>query len=101
MGLHTGRKITESSMRFFFCTLLAVVLVVCSYLGAKQPQARTASVPVAAQPIDEHAQAAQSIEITMEETMEETKESLRKKREEALAMLQSVIDAEHVQPPNR
>lgn len=87
--MHTGRKITDGSMRFFFCTLLAVILAACSYLGAKQPQTRTASVPVAAQPVREQAQAAQSTE--------KTKESLMQKREEALAMLQSVINTEHVQ----
>lgn len=87
--MHTGRNITESSMRFFFCALLAVILAACSYLGARQPQARTVSVPVSAQLIGERAQAAAS--------MEETRESLVRKREEALAMFQSVIDTEHVQ----
>lgn len=87
--MHTGRKITDSGMRFLFCTLLAMVLAACSYLGAKQPQARTVSVPVTARPIDENAQTVQSIETT--------KGSLMQKREEALSMIQSIIDTEHVQ----
>lgn len=71
-------------MRTAGCAALVALLAVCSYLGARQPQAQTVSVPVAVETISENALSAASLE--------ETQDRLLRERENALALLQSVID---------
>ncbi|MGN0777324.1 MAG: SpoIIIAH-like family protein [Candidatus Ventricola sp.] len=66
------------------CAVLVALLAVCSYLGARQPVAQTVSVPVAVEMISESALSAASLE--------ETQDRLQRERENALALLQSVID---------
>lgn len=84
---------TLCRMRFSFCMLLAAILAACSYLGARAPERSTVSVPIFAQQISEGALQAVSLE--------ETKTALRQKREQALQLVQSVIDDEQAQESTR
>lgn len=78
------RERSARCMRTAGCAALIALLAACSYLGARQPQVSAVSVPVAVEVISESALGAAPIE--------ETQQKLRQERENALALLQSVID---------
>ena len=79
-----SRERAARRMRTAGCAALVALLAACSYLGARQPQAPAVGVPVAVEVISEGALGAASLA--------QTKEKLRQERENALALLQSVID---------
>ena len=79
-----SRERTARNLRTAGCAALVALLAVCSYMGARQPQTRTVSVPVAVETISESALSAASLE--------ETQDRLQRERESALALMQSVID---------
>lgn len=66
------------------CAALVALLAACSYLGARQPQASAVSVPVAVETVSDSALSAAPLG--------ETQEKLRQERENAIALVQSVID---------
>ena len=79
-----SRERTARNLRTAGCAGLVALLAVCSYMGARQPQAQTVSVPVAVETISESVLSAASLE--------ETLDALQREREDALALMQSVID---------
>ncbi|MGN0773178.1 MAG: SpoIIIAH-like family protein [Candidatus Ventricola sp.] len=79
-----SREQAARRMRTAGCAALVALLAACSYWGAKQPPASAVSVPVAVETISESALGASSLE--------ETQDRLRQEREQALALVQSVID---------
>lgn len=79
-----SREWAARRMRTAGCAALVALLAACSYLGARQPQVSAVSVPVAVETISESALGAASLE--------QTQQKLRQERENALALLQSVID---------
>lgn len=78
------RERSARRVRTAGCAVLVALLAACSYLGARQPQGSSVSVPMAVETISERALGAASLE--------ETQQKLRQERESALALLQSVID---------
>lgn len=79
---HGTESSKRRSMRMPVCMLLAVLLAACSYLGARPPETKRASVPV------------MSLHAGEEDASAETADALMLKREESIRMLQSVIEDE-------
>lgn len=82
--MNDERERAARRVRTAGCAVLVALLAACSYLGARQPQASAVSVPVAVETISERALGSASLE--------QTQQKLRQERENALALLQSVID---------
>ena len=78
------RRRAERRVRAAGCAVLVALLAASGYWGASRPLERTVSVPVSAAVLSEQALEAEPIR--------ETQERLHAEREQALALLQGVLD---------